>query len=1097
MNALGPRRWRAARIIKRISFAARTSHAWAALVAAALLVPLLAGEARAQTGPSLYVPNTTGNNVWVVDTSTAVVSSIPTAFRSFSLAVKGDQSWVYVSNYLDGTVTPINTATNTAGTPIPVGVNPYGIAMTPDGTTVYVANNSGTTVSVINTATNTVTATIAGFSSPTAVVITPDGKTAYVTDQTIGKVTPIDIATNTAGTPITVGAGPFFLAVSPDGKTVYVANSAAGTVSVINTVTNTVTATVTVGGFPIQIVVTPDGKTAYVTNQSTVTPINTATNAAGTPISFGPGTFPFGLTVSPDGKTLYVELSNGGSSVGTIGTATNTIGAPLAVTGGQFPGMCSNGNALLASGLTFVARSSGALGCTLASGPTGSPGPVFTGGTLQFAGAGIASALPISLQAAGGTFDTNGNNAVLSGDISGPGSFTKIGSGTLTLSGSSAYTGGTFVNVGTLQAGAANVFSPSSAFRVTAGAFLDLNNFNQTIGSLAGAGTVTLGGATLTTGNDGTSTAFSGAISGAGGLTKIGAGTFTLTGTSSYGGATNINAGTLEVDGSIANSSSVTVNSGGTLSGTGIVDPATTTIMNGGTLAPGNASSPTGTLSITGNLAFQSGALYLVQITPSGASSTAVSGTATLGSAMVKASFAAGAYVAKQYTILHATGGLGGSTFGAQVNTNLPSGFTSSLGYDTNNAYLNFAMNFGGGLSGNQQNVGNALVNFFNTTGGIPVVFGSVTPAGLTQLSGEAATGLQQTTFDAMNQFMGILTDPFIVGRGDSATPGGATPFAQESDSASAYASQDRKRTASERDAYAAVYAKAPPRPVSFDPRWSVWSAGFGGSQTTSGNATLGTNSTTSRLGGVAAGADYRFSPYTIAGFALAGGGTSFSLANGLGSGRSDLFQAGAFVRHTVGPAYISTALAYGWQDITTDRTVTVAGLDQLRAKFDANAFSGRVEGGYRFVTPWMATTPYAAGQFTTFDLPAYAEQAIVGTNMFALAYASKSVTATRSELGLRIEKSFAMQDGIFTLRGRAAWAHDYDTDRNIGATFQTLPGASFVVNGAAAAHDGALTTASAEWKWPNGFSLAGSFEGEFSNVNRSYAGKSVVRYQW
>ena len=117
----------------------------------------------------------------------------------------------------------------------------------------------------------------------------------------------------------------------------------------------------------------------------------------------------------------------------------------------------------------------------------------------------------------------------------------------------------------------------------------------------------------------------------------------------------------------------------------------------------------------------------------------------------------------------------------------------------------------------------------------------------------------------------------------------------------------------------------------------------------------------------------------------------------------------------------------------------------------------GRVEGGYRFVSPWigMGITPYAAGQFTTFDLPAYAEQAVVGANTFALAYGSKSVTASRSELGLRSDKSFAMQDGIFTLRGRAAWAHDFNTDRVIGATFQTLPGASFVVNGATASRWG------------------------------------------
>jgi uncharacterized protein with beta-barrel porin domain len=89
------------------------------------------------------------------------------------------------------------------------------------------------------------------------------------------------------------------------------------------------------------------------------------------------------------------------------------------------------------------------------------------------------------------------------------------------------------------------------------------------------------------------------------------------------------------------------------------------------------------------------------------------------------------------------------------------------------------------------------------------------------------------------------------------------------------------------------------------------------------------------------------------------------------------------------------------------------------------------------------------------------------------------------------------MQDGIFTLRGRAAWAHDFNPDRNIAATFQTLPGASFVVNGAAQASDSALVTASAEMKWLNGFSLAATFEGEFSKVTTSYAGKGVVRYAW
>jgi uncharacterized protein with beta-barrel porin domain len=179
---------------------------------------------------------------------------------------------------------------------------------------------------------------------------------------------------------------------------------------------------------------------------------------------------------------------------------------------------------------------------------------------------------------------------------------------------------------------------------------------------------------------------------------------------------------------------------------------------------------------------------------------------------------------------------------------------------------------------------------------------------------------------------------------------------------------------------------------------------------------------------------------------------------------------------------------------------LTVAGIDQLRAQFNANAWSGRAEGGYRFVSPWMGgfgITPYAACQFTTLDLPAYAEQAVTGANTFALAYASKSVTDTRSELGLRTDKSYAMLDGILTLRGRVAWAHDFNPDRSIGATFQTLPGASFVVNGAAQASDSALVTASVEKKWLNGWSAAATFEGGFSQVTTSYAGKGVVRYTW
>jgi uncharacterized protein with beta-barrel porin domain len=559
---------------------------------------------------------------------------------------------------------------------------------------------------------------------------------------------------------------------------------------------------------------------------------------------------------------------------------------------------------------------------------------------------------------------------------------------------------------------------------------------------------------------------------------KVDSSNWTVTGTGAQGW--NVLGGTLSVNGTI--NGLVTINAGGTLGGTGTIDNV---FVNGGVLAPGNS---IGTLNVTGSLTFSAASSYMVEISGTSSDLTLVTGVAALGGASVVV--VPSGTVAKQYTIL--TAGSVPDTFNPVV-TGVSSNLNPTLSYDANNVYLNFALNYGGGLNVNQQNVANALTNFFNATGGIPAGFASLSPAGLTQVSGELATGSQQGTFDAMNLFLSLMTDPFVAGRnGGFGGNAGAIPFAEES--ALGYAVKKPRAT---RDAFGKFPTKADvARNDLFDQRWSVWGAAFGGGSNTSGNAALGSNDATARAFGFAVGADYRLSRDTLAGFALAGGGTNFSVS-GFGSGRSDLFQAGAFIRHNIGAAYITAAAAYGWQDVTTERTVTVAGFERLRAQFNANAYSGRIEGGYRYLTPWMGITPYAAGQFTTYSLPAYAEQVLAGAGTFALNYAAKDVTASRTELGVRTDKSFAVPNGILTLRGRAAWAHDFNTDRNVTALFQTLPGAAFVVNGAAQAHDSALVTGAAEMKWLSGWSAAAIFEGQFSNVTNSYAGKGVVRYAW
>jgi outer membrane autotransporter protein len=137
--------------------------------------------------------------------------------------------------------------------------------------------------------------------------------------------------------------------------------------------------------------------------------------------------------------------------------------------------------------------------------------------------------------------------------------------------------------------------------------------------------------------------------------------------------------------------------------------------------------------------------------------------------------------------------------------------------------------------------------------------------------------------------------------------------------------------------------------------------------------------------------------------------------------------------------------------------------------------------------------------QAQSFWSPAYGESGSIGApDPFALTYASQTATLVRSELGSRFDQIFAQADGSnVDLFGRAAWAHDWQTNPNLTATFIGLPTANFVVNGAAPPKDLALATAGAEWRWRNGWSFMAKFDGEFANGYDTYIGTARVRYLW
>jgi autotransporter-associated beta strand protein len=832
-------------------------------------------------------------------------------------------------------------------------------------------------------------------------------------------------------------------------------------------------------------------------NGNTVTAGTRGTAAAGNGSGFGSGIFFQGNT---NGTASTLNFGAGNQSVGD--SITDYLGS-----GGTNPGGGSNpanqggSLALAKSGagtLTLSGVNSYSGGTTViggglinfnSAGNFGSGTITLDGGGLQWATGtttDISSRLT-AFGAGGATFDTNGNNVAFASALAGTGGLTKTGAGTLTLGAGSTYAGATAVNAGTLQAGATNAFAPSSAFTVASGATLNLANFNQIIGSLAGAGAGMLGSATLTTGNDNTSTTFSGMIAGSGGLTKIGSGTMMLSGSSTYTGATAVNAGTLTVNGSIANSA-VTVNSGATLNGTGTV--GATTINSGGTFAPGN--SP-GTMTVAGNLAFQSGALYLVQVNPSTASSTNVSGGATLAGT-VQAAFAPGSYVTRTYTILSAAGGLNGTTFNALTTSNLPAGFIASLSYTPTDVSLNLTGALGtAGLSINQLNVANSLNSFFNNGGTLPPSFvtifsltGGNLASALSQLSGEAATGAQKVGFQLTDQFLNLMLDPFVDGR--SGVGGADHP-------ALGFAPEREELPEDIALAYAKIL-KAPPKPAPiYEPRWTVWGAGFGGSNRTTGDlAVIGSHDLSAHTAGGAAGLDYRLTPDTVVGLALAGAGTDWSLSQGLGGGKSDAFQAGVYGATKYGPAYVAAAFAFANHWMSTDRFAVG---DHLTADFNAQSYGGRLEGGYRFGTPYGGITPYAAIQAQSFHTPDFTETGLI-PNGFALTVNGRDATDTRSELGARFDRVLAVySNAVLALRGRVAWAHDWVSDPTLVPVFQALPGASFIVNGALPVKDAALASAGGELRLANGVTLLAKFDGEFASRSNTYAGTGTIRYRW
>jgi uncharacterized protein with beta-barrel porin domain len=453
------------------------------------------------------------------------------------------------------------------------------------------------------------------------------------------------------------------------------------------------------------------------------------------------------------------------------------------------------------------------------------------------------------------------------------------------------------------------------------------------------------------------------------------------------------------------------------------------------------------------------------------------------------------------YQILTTTSALTGTFAGLTVNGDFTG--TMALDYTTNSpndvdldttASGYSLLTAPSGLNQNQQNVLNGINNAIIQGDSIPTGFfnlgnlsGPALSNALTQLAGQPATGAQTSAFQLMTDFMNLLSDPSS-GGGGSPTGGGAPGFAPE---------QEASLPSDIAEAYASILTKKPAQQQTFEQRWSAWGSAYGGAAKLDGNPVVGSGDVTASDYGFAAGMDYHATPGSVYGFAVAGGGTNWSVAQNLGTGRSDSFQIGVHDTTHWGPFYLSGALAFANHWFTTNR---IAVGDQLQAKFDGQSYAARGEAGYRYAVPVtgaiIGVTPYAALQVQDFHTPSFSETDLTGGGL-GLAFASQNATDTRSELGARFDNVQIVNAMPLVLRGRLAWAHDWISSSSLGAVFQALPGSNFTVNGAALPTNSALTSASAELHLTANWTAIAKFDGEFASTAQTYSGTGTLKYSW
>jgi len=801
-----------------------------------------------------------------------------------------------------------------------------------------------------------------------------------------------------------------------------------------------------------------------------------------------------------------LETDSAGSEIRVLAGASATI--KTGITGAGGIAKTQNGTLVLTGTNSYIGGTDLRGGILSVSSDTNlgatAGGLSFNGGTLATT-ASFGSNRAITLGATGRLDVAAGAMLGLFGDIAGSGDLIMAGEGTLTLSGANTY-GNTLIEDGTLVGhttsisgsignAATVVFNEATnvsfagnitGLSGTAGRMIKQGNGTLTLKgtslldwSVEGGGLVSSTdrfGGNLKIETDGAFTfaqdfagSYAGSLSGTGELFLAGGGAVRLTGDSSgFSGLTDVSDATLIVNQMLGGS--FVIGSGGVLAGSGTIGSgagSTVRLASGSTLAPGNS---IGTLTVNGDLIFDAGSRFSVEVNPDGIESdhVTVTGNAALGGSVAHVG-ATGEYdLRSTYTILSAR------TLAGQFGD-----VTSDFAFLT----PHLIYNYGAGtvdleLARNDRDFASGALtrNQITTAGGIE------------SIGFDAGHGV----YDTIAQ---LAADEDVIRGSFDALSGEIHASARtaliEDSRFVRNAANDRIRSAfaTAGASYAPVLAYGPgdrPMAVAANHVGLVfWSHGFGswGSTDSDGNAAGVDRST----GGALVGTDTLIADWRVG--VLAGySHSSFDVADRASSGSSDNYHLGLYGGTQWDDIAVRMAAAYTWHDIKTNRAVSIPGLaDILSGNYSAGTFQAFGELGYGIeIGQNTRLEPFANLAHVRLHTDSFAEQG----GAAALSAGRGSTGVNFTTLGARGEHGIALGTVDATLRGMIGWRNGFG-DMTPDSTRAFSGSDDFSIAGAPIARNSAVIEAGLDLNLTPDAAFGVSYQGQLGSDAQDHGFKA------